>query len=171
MRLFPTVALIILAFACSSKQNAAKEKNKVVKENNAGTQQQDQSVVIPDDSLFLSFERSQCFGECPAYRITINNKGQCLYEGFKWVERSGRHHAEISEDVMLAIRQKAENIGFFDMKDKYDGPVSDLPSTIIIMSTDAERKQVIDRFEGPKELRDFEKYLDLVLLKLDWEAE
>lgn len=160
MKVLILAVFSVLILSCANTKNSQKA---VAQEKQVST----------EDSLFLSFERTQCFGECPAYRITINSEGQCLYEGFKWVDRTGKHTAEISDEQMKEIRNMAGEIGFFELKDKYDGHVSDLPSTIYILSRTGggEHKRVIDRYQGPQELREFGKFLDRMLLNLDWKKQ
>lgn len=160
MRRLTFLGLMLVFIACSNGKKVQSDEKPV-----------SESVEKQEDSLFLSFERTRCFGECPAYRITVNSKGECLYEGFKFVEKTGNYTAKIKPEQMKEIRKMAEEYGFFQMKDKYDGNISDLPSVLIEMSTEEERKRVVDRFEPPQELRDFEKYLDKILLNLDWEKQ
>jgi len=123
-----------------------------------------------EDSLALSFERTLCFGTCPAFKITINNDGTCYYEGFKFVDRLGKFKANISKEQMKEIQKEAERIGFFSMKDKYDATVTDVPSVITMISGPNGKKEIMNRFDGPQELRSFEDYLDSILLNLDWKS-
>ncbi len=139
--------------------------------NSKKTQQSESSDLFSEDTLSLSFERTVCFGACPAFKITIKNDGTCLYEGYKFVDMEGQYTATISKDQMKEIQAEAERIGFFDMKDKYDNQqVTDVPSVMIMMPGPNGRKEIIDRWEGPEELKSFEKYLDSILLSLDWKS-
>ena len=41
------------------------------------------------EHLFLSMERTPCFGKCPSYKIMIFNTGNVVYEGFFLI--GGKH--------------------------------------------------------------------------------
>ena len=158
MRFIFVIAVFLFAACSNSKQT----QNHVVTES-----KQD---LLTEDSLSMSFERTLCFGACPAFKITILNNGNCLYEGYKFTDRLGKHSAVISKSQFMEILNEAERIGYFTMKDKYDAPVTDVPSVIIMISGPDGRKEIMDRFDAPAELKSFEKFIDAILLNLDWKS-
>jgi len=52
----------------------------------------------------LTLERTECFGSCPAYRITLSGSGDVRYEGYKFVATEGQ------VDDRLTARQLGELI-------------------------------------------------------------
>jgi hypothetical protein len=120
------------------------------------------------DSLFLVFERTVCFGTCPAYRIELFRNGHATWDGRAHVEKEGPHTARVGRDTLEAILKEAERIGFFGSKDVYDAPVTDLPSMTIRIVAQGRSKEVMARMGTPAELRAFGEYLDGLLRPLPW---
>lgn len=120
------------------------------------------------DSLFFSMERTPCFGRCPAYRIQVYRSGHAVYEGMSNVEKEGMHQARIGMDTLRALLEEAERIGYFDLADKYDGPVTDLPSTHFRMVSGERDKAIVARYKVPAELKAFGVFVDERLLPVAW---
>ena len=160
-------ATILLNMACSSKKNvsaSSPENDPVI-----STQVQDDEIS-EDEAPFMTFERTLCFGECPAYRITVFSDGRAQYEGRKFTERIGNYTARMDKAQMNEILEEAERVGFFGMKDEYDNrAVTDVPSCMIMIRGNEGGKYIHDRFDAPDVLRNFEKYVDNILLNLDWQ--
>ncbi len=122
------------------------------------------------DSLFMTFERTPCFGKCPAFRVNIYRGGYATYEGTQFSEYMGKHMGAFSKETPLAILAEAERIGFFGMEKKYDAPVTDLPSMITEIRTKEKQHKVLARVGTPKELKEFGKYMDALIDNIDWRA-
>jgi hypothetical protein len=122
----------------------------------------------PADSLFFSMERTPCFGKCPAYRINVYRSGYATYTGISFTERTGEHAGRVGPETMQALLAKAEAINFFGLQDKYDGQVTDLPSTIVRIVSQGRDKKVVARHKVPQEFKDFAKQADELLLGTDW---
>jgi hypothetical protein len=165
--LLPTLLSLSLAFACKSKQNASGQDKGTgtAKDQSAGNKL---GGSTPADSLFLNFERTPCFGMCPAYRIHLYTSGRASFEGRSHVEKEGMHEARVGRDTMEMILKQAELIGFFELEDVYDSPVTDLPSTIIRIQAGGRNKEVLGRVGVPPNFRAFAEYLDELLLPVPW---
>lgn len=120
------------------------------------------------DSLFFSLERTPCFGKCPAYRINVYRSGYATYVGISHTELQGDHVGSVPPETMALLLSKAEAVGFFNMQDKYDGQVTDLPSTIIRVVSKDRDKKVRARHQVPAEFKEFAAYADGLLLRLPW---
>lgn len=151
--------ILLSLVACFGSKNSQKKEVPV---SNAVSK-------FSEDSLTLSFERTMCFGTCPAYKIIVMNDGRCFYEGYKFVEKTGHYTATISAEQFERIKSEAERIDFWNLESNYDAPVTDLPSVIIMFSGPKGRKEIVDRTDAPKELKDFELITDRILLSLDWQ--
>lgn len=125
---------------------------------------------IPDrgDSLFASIERTPCYGRCPTYSISIYKSGYVIYEGIRFVDRLGTYSTRISEKKIQNIINKANEIGYFELEEIYDSPVTDLPSTITYLSVNGQIKRIKDRVRGPEVLKEYEKYFDNVFEDMEW---
>jgi len=120
------------------------------------------------DSLFLTFERTPCFGKCPAFRVKLYRNGHASYEGIQFAEHMGMHIGKVDPSTVLAIHAEAQKFDFFNLESKYDGPVTDLPSMIFQMSANAKTHKILARYKVPAELKAYGKYLDQVFDGIRW---
>ena len=102
------------------------------------------------DSLFVSIERTPCFGKCAAYTLTIYRDGKAEYIGRSNAPRQGKYTGSVDRATMETLLAKAEAIGYFGLEDKYDSQVTDLPSTIIRVVGMGKDKKVIGRVGTPE---------------------
>lgn len=151
-------ALTLALAACGSKRDAALGAAAPQHYGGAG----------PADSLFLSLERTPCLGPCKGYRIVVYRSGLSTYEGITNMEKMGPHRGRIGPDTLARILAEAERIGFFDLRDRYDAEVTDLPSTIIRLVADGRDKQVTGRYGQPETFKAFARQLDEWLLPVPW---
>ncbi|MBW6483144.1 MAG: hypothetical protein K0B10_08780 [Vicingaceae bacterium] len=138
--------------------NACKQ-TKPIKENTSNT-----ATETLKETIFISMERTPCLGRCPGYTITIYETGMVIYEGRDFVEREGKYSAMLSNDAMEELKNYINSINFFNLKDKYDKEITDIPSCIIAVSLDGKYKKIVDRYEAPDELRRLEKLIDYYVL-------
>jgi hypothetical protein len=132
--------------------------------------------AIPDD-FSITLARTTCFGECPAYAVTIYAKGNVTYEGKKFVRVEGRRSTSISVEAVAALLATVTRIRFFDLEDQYrvirtaDGSaidVTDLPTTFVMVTQDGRSKQVLDYFGAPASLRQLEQQIDRTARTKQW---
>ena len=115
-------------------------------------------------TLFLSMERTPCLGKCPNYKITIMNNGKVTYEGFDFTEKIGFYKKQLSAKQLSKIKKQIESIGLFEMENKYNGKVTDIPAVSLFVIYKGNKKKIFDRYGGPKDLRDFEKLIDTIVI-------
>ena len=94
------------------------------------------TVAIPED-FALSFERTHCYGTCPAYEVTVQRSGQVHFAG----ER-GCTDSELTHDQMQELVELLEMSGFVDLKDATQESVTDLPSTIVTVRMYGQKKRL-----------------------------
>lgn len=119
-------------------------------------------------TFFASIERTPCFGNCPTYTMTIYTDGFVEFHGTRGVDMIGDYTTTISDKKLENFKTQAKAIGFSEMKDKYDGPVSDLPSTTTVLMIDGERKEVYRRFDYPKRILILEQCFDDLIKTEKW---
>lgn len=151
------ISIIFFTLSCSNSKKTQESKSKSTK-----------SELFTEAKLSLSFERTLCFGMCPAYKIQVMNDGSCTYEGYKFTDMIGKYEATLSKEQYDRIKSEADRINFWELESKYDAPVTDLPSVIIMLAGPNGPKEIVDRTDAPEELKDFEKITDGILLSLDW---
>lgn len=120
------------------------------------------------DSVFFSLERTPCFGKCAAYTVTIDKFGNARWIGRSNTDRPGTWKAQVSTMTMERLLSRANTIGFFDMEDRYDGQVTDLPSTIIRVNANGRDKKVVARYKIPPAFKPFAAFADSLLMPLAW---
>lgn len=121
------------------------------------------------DSVFFSLQRTPCFGTCPAYSVEIRSDGSAHYSGRSHAPRVGEFNGTVDRAAMQALVDRAQAIGFFSFQDKYDGPVTDLPSTIIRVNANGKDKKVVGRVKTPPAFKPFADYADSLLAQVRWE--
>jgi len=108
----------------------------------------------------ISLEKTACFGRCPVFKIIIYNNGECLYNGIKFVKKSGEYNLKINEREVDEILSQAKEIGFDNLKNEYSERITDLPTTYIMINN----KKIKDYYGAPTELKDLEKLIEKIIL-------
>lgn len=167
--LLPAFLSLALLGACKNKHETTKtDKAPMESESNSSGTALKMLSATAADSLFMSLERTPCFGPCKAYRIHIYRSGYATFEGRANVEREGMWEARIGMDTLQTILKEAERIGFYGLDDVYDSPVTDLPSLVIRMNTSAGDKQVKGRVDVPPKFRTFAETIEELVIPVLW---
>jgi hypothetical protein len=122
------------------------------------------------DSLFVTLERTPCFGHCPSYKIEIYYKGFVAYHGYNYVDHVGDFFTVVSRGKLKELFDYAKEIKYFNMKDSYINPaITDFPTTITSMQVRGQKKVIVDgHHETPSELVFFEKMIDDMFKDTQW---
>ncbi len=168
------IVLLLLGVSCKVQKNAA-SKNEVATNQNsiesstkASDTAKENQVVIPEDSVLLTIERTPCFGQCPEYSAMITTSGRCYYLGENFVNRLGAYHGKMDSDKLEELQQEIDRIQFFEFLSKYDKPVTDVPTVFVEVHRNGKVHRVMDRMGAPAELKAFEKYIDRLLETVAW---
>ncbi|MFZ1331643.1 MAG: DUF6438 domain-containing protein [Flavobacteriales bacterium] len=121
-----------------------------------------------EDSLVFSIGRTPCFGTCKAYWINVYRSGYATFSGNSNVEKIGPHEGWVGQDTIVMLINEAYRIGFFELEDIYDGPVTDLPSMTIQVVANDKDKKVTGRVGTPTKLKNFGKLADELLFPVAW---
>ncbi|TYP98269.1 hypothetical protein C7447_103440 [Tenacibaculum adriaticum] len=123
-----------------------------------------QDVIKREESTFLSFRKTECFGDCPVYDVSVDKEGNVTYNGKKYVVEEGTREFKLTDKEFSALKEKLNKNDFSSYKEVYDNPkIMDLPSTFITHKG----KQVQIRLwsdEVPAELIDVHEYLQGLLI-------
>ena len=126
------------------------------------------TTAIPGDPV-IKLERTACLGECPVYTVTIDARGNVIYEGARFVRVEGRQTDRIPLSRVISILETAERIGFFQLRDEYrvvqnpDGGstiVTDLPAVFVTITRAGRSKRIEDYFGAPGALKQLERQID-----------
>lgn len=173
VRFFPFVILIAgLLLACAQKQTVTTTKTAPTPPTEPQTKGHYDGPRFggpgKTDSLFFSMERTPCFGQCKAYRINVYRSGYATFEGRSNVELEGMHFGHVGKDTLATLLREAEKIQFFELEDKYDSNVTDLPSSIIRIVGGNRDKRVYARVGTPAKFRSYFEQAEGLLFPLPW---
>jgi hypothetical protein len=128
--------------------------------------------TIPSNSeVMISLQRTECFGTCPIYKITIYGNGLVVYEGRAYVGTRGIRKSFIGTDKVIQLATELENAGYFSLDDSYNEP-NDLPSAVIYAKINNKEKSIVHNHElssnSPEILYSIEKAIDEAANSLQW---
>jgi len=107
--------------------------------------------------------RTACYGTCPQYSISLYDNGLVRYEGKMFVDKIGCFTAKISSTLIDDFKSALYDVKFFEFKNEYDAYVTDVPSVILEVTLDTKTHKVVDRFNGPVELKRLHKQIDSIV--------
>lgn len=121
------------------------------------------ALIKKAKSSFFSFRKTECFGDCPVYNVTIDALGNVTYTGLKYVTETGTKKFKLTDKEFTSLKEKLANNNFSEYKKLYDNPnIMDLPSTFI---THKDKQVQIRLWKGiPKNLVDVHEYVQGILL-------
>lgn len=92
----------------------------------------------------ISIEHTVCFGSCPIYTVTIAGDGRVTYDGGFHVAFAGRVEEQVDPAAVAALIEQFRAAQFFGLEDRYEAPVTDLPSTVLRLRLGKAEKTVVD---------------------------
>ena len=165
-----TITAIAASVGCRSKVQAASTPDIAV----PPTAEVPAPPVVEEaqkEELLISMMRTACYGTCPIYNVQIYTSGRVQYEGKNFVDRIGSYHTNFDTASLKKIQEKIRSINYFSLQDKYDSPITDLPSVITEVHLDGQVKKIEDRHKGPKELDELYAEIDALLAEAKWTKE
>ena len=122
------------------------------------------SYLKTKEGPVLYYERSMCFGPCPAFRLEVDPNGKARFNGRANVSPMGQHQGTWPLEWLESLADEAHAIGFADKAGTYDNPlIMDLPSTRVTFGP----HRVLDRVNGP-DLGQFYAILDSLIAATEW---
>jgi len=119
---------------------------------------------------FVEMKKTVCYGRCPVYTIRISTTGQAIYEGEKNVKKEGKYTKQLPASEVNALFEKFNQSNIYSLNDQYDDKrISDLPSTIITYSYNGKTKSILDRYNGPEELKTLEGLIEQIAESDGWQ--
>ena len=126
-----------------------------------------------EKNLVAMLKRTPCFGKCPSHEVKVYDNGNAVYTGFAFVPRIGKFEAKVTTGFINRLQQEAVKMGYSTFQAKYpvDGSdIKDLPSTISYIRSGKKGIRVENNYDAPKELIEFENWLENEIQNLDWKA-
>ncbi|WP_210518657.1 DUF6438 domain-containing protein [Hymenobacter terricola] len=132
MRYLPL--LLLLSFfsfalpACAQKATTTqKTKTKKLSKKAVAAQ----ARATNDAAPVLTFERTPCFGTCPAYSMKVFADGRVAYEGRHAVPMMGPKELKLPASAVADMLHQTQEAHFDQFQASYLRGTTDLPSTII----------------------------------------
>jgi len=120
----------------------------------------------------IRLERSICFGECPAYKVTFRQDGSAIYVGEAYSPMIGTYEADRASCPACYFGQLIEWIeqqNFFDLQDVYNEDMRDTSVTTVTVVHDGKTKAVVSRDpKSPVKLWGIAMAIDGVVSNLKW---
>jgi hypothetical protein len=143
------------------------------------TQRTSQLINLTDGELKdvqLSFERTGCYGNCPAYKLTIHGDGRVEYEGGTDVNLKGKKAGHIEPGDLRKILAAFDKADYFSIKPyTYDTCTctvcTDMPTAITEIRANGMSHRV-EHYYGcrcaPRELWELEESIDRIVSTQQW---
>lgn len=149
--LFSSLLFVTLLGGCASQAQQASQKTQ-----NATVQATQPASVAP----IIVFRKTPCFGTCPHYEASIYADGRVSYEGYKYAPVEGKRELKMPIATINNILVAAKAARFTELQENYAAGVSDLPSTVLILSpAGGPSKTVAVEGQAPVELRNLLSYV------------
>jgi hypothetical protein len=103
--------------------------------------------VVVDATTRITLERAACFGRCPVYTVTIAGDGTVTWTGKANVDVA-TGTAKIPQAKVQELADLLASSCFFAMQDRYNPPVTDLPSVTTSATIGGATKSVTHRGAG-----------------------
>lgn len=143
--------------ACAQHATTKKVKVKKASKKTVATTK---AVTPPAAGPVLTFERTPCYGRCPAYTMQVYADGRVAYEGRNFVPMMGPHDLRLPAAAVADMVRQAKEAHFETFDKQYSRNTSDLPSTIVaIRQPDGTLKSVTVEEGAPENVRGLFTYL------------
>jgi len=103
---------------------------------------------VPKD-LFITLERTICYGTCPDYRLEIQSNGTINFEGREYTKIKGKITDKITAEQLKQLVLEFEKADFFSLDEKYPNEkkncpsvATDMPSAIVSIKIDGKQKTI-----------------------------
>ncbi|WP_299757470.1 DUF6438 domain-containing protein [uncultured Pontibacter sp.] len=124
-----------------------------------------QAQVQPQKLLL--FQKTPCYGTCPAYNATFYTDGSVFYEGFRYAPVQDTLTLQLSKEQLQTLKITVKDLDYTSLKDNYLSPYTDLPSSYLTFyEQDKEVRRIKHQQEGPKQLQEFIKELEQLVMQL-----
>ncbi|RIJ41504.1 DUF6438 domain-containing protein [Pontibacter oryzae] len=109
----------------------------------------------------LMFQKTPCYGTCPAYNATFYSNGKVYYEGLRYAPLQDTATFYLSGQQLHTLQKQLKDLKYTSLDDSYLSPYTDLPSSYFTFYQNGmEAKRVKHQRGGPDALQQFVTYLE-----------
>jgi hypothetical protein len=98
----------------------------------------------------ITLERTECFGTCPVYTVTLHGNGKVTWSGTAHVDTIGAASTIVDIEQIQSVADLLTSGCFFDMRDEYDFPITDHPWANTTLKIGGKAKTVKHYLAGEK---------------------
>lgn len=121
--------------------------------------------------IIASLQKLGCYGNCPDFEFILLSNGEATFLGKKNTKRIGNFKAQANASILFNIKSKIGESQFFQFEKMYptNGNIlKDLPDTYTLVNDGKQEHIVRNNHDAPKELLEFEKYLEELIEQMEW---
>ena len=145
--------------ACAQRTTTQKVKVKKAGKKTVATTKATTPPAITASPV-LTFERTPCYGRCPAYVMQVYADGRVAYEGRHSVPMMGKHDLKLPASTVADMLRQAREAHFETFEKEYLSGATDMPSTIVtIARPDGTPKRVMAEGNAPENVKNYFTYL------------
>ncbi len=105
------------------------------------------SVPMPAydaSTVRITLERTNCFGSCPSYAVSVAGDGSVRFDGQSYVAEKGRRTGAVDPAAVQALYDQFRAADFMSLDDRYIADITDNPTYTLTLETAGMRKAVVD---------------------------
>jgi len=112
----------------------------------------------------------------PDYSLTIHGNGKVIYDGVENVKIKGMVESSIGKDKFISLLSKFKELGFFNLRNNYNGDMIGHPYTVLSISIPKDDGEIVtksikyhhDDKNVPKEVKILEDKIDEIVGSNRW---
>lgn len=124
-----------------------------------------------DETSVISMQKTECYGTCPVYSITIKGSGQATLEAQKHLDKTGTYQMQLSREETDALFKSFVKADLWSFENEYTADISDLPTTYLTFTNKGKVKKIKDYSGAPQQLIDLENQLAGLITSSRWSRE
>ncbi|MCB0641142.1 MAG: hypothetical protein KDC44_05855, partial [Phaeodactylibacter sp.] len=119
----------------------------------------------PTDEQYplISYQRTNCYGICPAFEFQVCEDGSCWFSGTEDVKWLGQYEGKLDDLSLQALISRIDQLQPGKLFNHYpaNGPLlKDLPASVFVFHFGSVQKEVTMNYDVPVALEGFQEYLD-----------
>ena len=170
-RQLPGLAALLLLGACGGARgefgtDGERGGDPTNSSNSASSESRGAAPLVDPDTL-ITLRRSECFGVCPAYSLSVSGEGTVSYVGTSYVKVQGVASSQVSVSQVQELVNEMWDAGYFDMVEPSpcNSSITDAPSVITSLRLGPQTHRV-EHYRGnpcsPRSLTTIEDRIDEV---------
>lgn len=94
----------------------------------------------------LTLQRSECFGECPAYKVSVDRAGNVEFLGTNFVAVSGPARWQVHPEIVAHLQKLFEHVRFLDLEFDCHCIISDVPTQTLTLLAGGRERTIANRW-------------------------